>query len=378
MSEDSYLKFIKKLKNWVLPPVDSDLLPEIIKRRYTPEEAELLSKLPMRGQTAKQLSKISGIPVEDIEPKLDEMARKGLIYRYEEKKKVNYSIGTLMDSIYRMPWWLGQDEEWMVELSSLVNKYYIEGYGDLVMGYPTSPMRAIPINQTIIDDRKVMPYEDILKIVDDVEYFSVVHCSCRHRHNIDPNFEKSKYETWNCFHFNDLGRHVVRQGMGKEITKEETLKIFKESADAGLVHSIDNFSTQTTTDVTSICNCSKDYCLFFEKIKMHPGVLSPRGQHTSNYYRAWEDEKKCIKCGLCAKRCPIEAIKFIEEEKKITFDKERCIGCGVCVHKCPTEAISLKLRGEPLEPHVKHPLEFLKKILEERGQDAIKVLKENM
>ena len=113
MSEDSYLKFIKKLKNWVLPPVDSDLLPEIIRRRYTPEEAELLSKLPMRGQTAKQLSKISGIPVEDIEPKLDEMARKGLIYRYEEKKKVNYSIGTLMDSIYRMPWWLGQDEEWM-------------------------------------------------------------------------------------------------------------------------------------------------------------------------------------------------------------------------------------------------------------------------
>ena len=44
----------------------------------------------------------------------------------------------------------------------------------------------------------------------------------------------------NCLHFNELGRYIVKNGLGREITKEETLEILKEAADAGLVHGLQN------------------------------------------------------------------------------------------------------------------------------------------
>lgn len=57
-------------------------------------------------------------------------------------------------------------------------------------------------------------------------------------------------------------------------------------------------------------------------------------------YRAKLDENKCIGCGVCVEKCPIEAISLIDG--KAHDDEKKCIGCGVCVHHCPEEARSLE------------------------------------
>ena len=46
-------------------------------------------------------------------------------------------------------------------------------------------------------------------------------------------------------------------------------------------------------------------------------------------------ENKCTGCGLCAKRCPAQAIG--KENLKIT-DSKKCISCMRCVVHCPQSA----------------------------------------
>lgn len=47
------------------------------------------------------------------------------------------------------------------------------------------------------------------------------------------------------------------------------------------------------------------------------------------------DDKKCIKCGLCARNCKASCIDF----KNQTVDYSRCISCGTCMSKCPKDAL---------------------------------------
>ncbi len=50
-------------------------------------------------------------------------------------------------------------------------------------------------------------------------------------------------------------------------------------------------------------------------------------------------EEGCIKCGLCVKNCPAEAIKQEEKSVPVIF-KSECIVCGKCKEVCPTKVIS--------------------------------------
>ncbi len=65
----------------------------------------------------------------------------------------------------------------------------------------------------------------------------------------------------------------------------------------------------------------------------------------------------CTACGLCTKRCPIDAIqlKFSTKatnkfRKAASVDEDLCIGCGVCVHKCKKKAVILKQKQEITTP----------------------------
>ncbi len=51
-------------------------------------------------------------------------------------------------------------------------------------------------------------------------------------------------------------------------------------------------------------------------------------------------EEKCKSCGICAKKCPVDAI---EGAKGIpyTIDIEKCIKCGACVESCKFNAVAI-------------------------------------
>lgn len=50
------------------------------------------------------------------------------------------------------------------------------------------------------------------------------------------------------------------------------------------------------------------------------------------------DEKKCVRCGLCMRKCPAHAIKL---KPYPLVDKKKCIRCYCCMEICPRHALSL-------------------------------------
>jgi len=51
--------------------------------------------------------------------------------------------------------------------------------------------------------------------------------------------------------------------------------------------------------------------------------------------------QSCVFCGLCARRCPSQAITVSREEKRLTLEHLRCVGCAVCVDVCNKSSLSL-------------------------------------
>jgi NAD-dependent dihydropyrimidine dehydrogenase PreA subunit len=286
---------------------------------------------------------------DELAPKIKELCRKGLIYETIREDSISYRLWSAPEMFLRITYWSGKGEEPTKSMAPHANKYYMDGWYDQLKPFPHPALRAIPISETIEPSKTILPFEDILKVVDNYEYYTVSHCPCRMRHKLDPDYDESPFPSEVCLHFNELGRYCVENGHGREITREETLEILKKAADAGLVHGIANHEENPET----ICNCDLEYCTMFKSFHQ---MGFEKSMDKSNYLVEVTPET-CIACGLCVKRCPMDAIqlKFSTKatnkfRKAVVVDTDLCIGCGVCVHKCKTESIMLKRKEETTRP----------------------------
>jgi NAD-dependent dihydropyrimidine dehydrogenase PreA subunit len=112
-------------------------------------------------------------------------------------------------------------------------------------------------------------------------------------------------------------------------------------------------------------------------------------------YRIRTNDRTCIGCGLCVKRCPMEALKLEDRpevknretlvakddgsQKKLINKKGKvsvlnpkfCIGCGVCAFKCPSKSLILE-RKEVIHNPPRDGREFMKNVLSDFGKARAK------
>jgi len=347
--EETYRNFIDWLGStwWGLPEAE-ELLP-LIKARYTAEEAAFLTGIPFSGRTLEELADIKGMEPGELGPQLDTLAGKGIVFKRLKGDAAHYSLNDSFFVFLRSSFWPGRSDEASKEMAPLTNRYFHNGFFEQYADVHIKGLRALPIEGTIDDMRRILPYEDVVKVLDDQDYFCVATCPCRHRKNLDPDSPTCPHPTETCLHFGDLARYMVEQRLGREITREETREILTQAAKSGLVHGVSNW----LEDVDTICNCCKCCCMWFESFHV---LEHSKSMDTSNY-RVRVNQETCKACGLCVERCPMEALRLEDSPKSTNktgkaaaLTSDLCIGCGVCVYKCPTKSLVLERREAIYDP----------------------------
>jgi formate hydrogenlyase subunit 6/NADH:ubiquinone oxidoreductase subunit I len=322
---DVYQKLAKHLDNLPagFPATESGVELRILKRLFTPEEAEMAMKLSFMPAQAADIAKQLGKDEADVENLLYQMSKKGLINRSTKGDRNRYLAAQFVVGIWE--YHVNDLDEGLIRdfneyAPHLMEKSWLKN--------KTKQFRVVPVSKSISAEIKVMPYEEAERIIREQKKIVVAPCICRKEHSIigKPCDKPSE----NCLSFGGGAYFYEENGIGRSISQEEAIEILHKGIDAGLV--IQPGNSQKPVNMCLCCGCC---CQVLKNIKT---LDEPAKTVNANYYAA-VNEENCIACGVCADRCQMDAI-VIEDVAKVKLG--RCIGCGLCVASCEYDAMMLK------------------------------------
>jgi electron transport complex protein RnfB len=327
-----YENLAKHLHQGIIGAPMSPALIGILEIMFTEEEAVIACKLPFENKSLEELKTMFPDKSTSLETILTAMAKNGTVFTQQKPgKERKYRLLPTVVGFAEAPYWAGMDTDKARKLAPLWIQYRNEGFGkELARNIPT--VRVIPIDHSLKNKSEILPFDLLKEKMNTLKYYAVSKCPCRQMMTYEGKGCGHSIE--NCLHFNDMGRYVVEQGMGREITKEEAISILEEADKEGLVHAIENLDGY----LSMICNCCGCCCVFLQTQK-----LLNLNMISSSNYLSCVNEEVCIGCSTCEERCPMDAIT-VGEDEKAHVDPARCIGCGICVPTCPSTSVSLVLR----------------------------------
>ena len=323
----------------------------ILRRLFTPEDAGLAVHLTLIPEEARVIARRAGISVPAAASRLDEMDKKGLILRTQP----NDGQPRYMALQYALGFWEGQVNRLTPELVEDVLEYE-PAYIKPDHWRKAPQMRTIPVQKSIDVRKDVMPYEVAEELVRTHTSLAVANCICRQAMRLLGKGCSKPEES--CLGFGPAADYLVQSSRGRKIDLLETLEILQRADETGLVLQPDNAKAPLF-----ICTCCGCCCGILRALKRDPMP----GKMVSSPFLVHLDAGACNGCGLCTKRCQMEAIHV--SEKKAALIVDRCIGCGLCVSTCPTHCLSLvrKPRSEQADIPKDHVRSVIK-VAQARGR----------
>ena len=348
---DVYEKLAQHLDNLPagFPKSESGVEMRILKRLFSPQEAELATDLTMMPEPVAGIAQRTGRDPAVLADSLADMAKKGLIFRISKGDHLLYSASQFVVGI-----WEYHHNDLDEELIKDVNEYMPTLMKKSWLRTETKQLRVVPVAKSVSAEMGVMPFEAAEQIINKQSKIVVSPCICRKEQKMIGKGCDRLEEA--CLVFGAGAYYYEQNGLGREIDKQEALALVKQGVDAGLVLQPGN--QQKSMNICMCCGCC---CGVLKNLKT---MDKPAQVVHTNYY-AQVDEELCTACEACVDRCQMDAIS-VDDTARVDLD--RCIGCGLCVTDCPTEAMLLKQKDE--ESHYVPPrnvFETYMNIAQERG-----------
>lgn len=351
--EDVYKKLAQHLDNTPsgFPATESGVELRILKQLFTPEQARIAQSLVMMLEPAEVIAQRAGMPVEEIEPILIEMGKKGLIIHVSKN-----GHNTFMQLHFVVGIWEYQVNNLTKQLIEDFNEYVPHLIKNQTK-VKTQQFRVVPVNKAVNTSLDIMDYERVEQIINAQSRILVAPCICRREHSIMEKGCGRPEET--CLVFGSGAYIYESRGIGRVISKEEALDIVKQGVKQGLVPQPSN--SKKPTNICLCCNCC---CQILKNIK----EFEAPAKIVNSNFQARVDEQECTGCQACEEICPMDAIAVDAEKIIARVDYDRCIGCGLCVGACAFDAMTLadKQQDEKIEPPA-NIIETYMNIAKEKG-----------
>lgn len=337
-TKDIYTNVLQKMN---CPDPNSSRMHRIIRKLVSLEEAGLLLALPSEPA---ELAQRTGMPEETVQLKLQEFMEKGLVVPTSKGLRLVRDVVQFHDAN------LSSSAKWVdSELLDMWKDFYEVEFMSLTEKLAAMPadasaksVRIVPAWKAIelspeLPVGKLSPEDNLQDLVKGADVITVVPCTCRR------SLRRCDARVDVCVLFNRGAEYAINRGAGRRISVDEAMAIFRESEEAGLVHT---WPFALSSRLNEICNCCRDCCIIFDP-GLKFGTLD-RGLAKS-HLRAEVHRGVCDGCQDCVEMCFFGAIEMTKDppgkKLKAEVDLEKCYGCGVCVVACRPHAIRMKLQA---------------------------------
>jgi len=356
MTEDVYVRlreFMDTLPGGY-PATPTGVEIRILKKLFSPEQAELTMKLKNEAEEVSVIAARVGLGQAELAPRLEEMAQKGLIFRVRKGNKALYQAFQFIVGVYEF-----QVKNLDREFCEMIEEYqpYL---GRSFLSIKTRQMRVIPVESAVGSTPAVETYNRVRELVKAQKVFSLAQCICRNKQGLLGNDCTRPKET--CLQFGDFAQFYIDNKLARAISRTDALEILDLAEKSALV-----LCPSNSQELVSICCCCPCCCPILKRAKLLPRPV----EAVSSNYQAKIDPELCSACGLCMERCQMAAIKEGKDSYEIA--EEKCIGCGLCVSFCPTEALSMVAKPKVQAPPSDFFHDTLQRIQVERHAIQAKV-----
>ncbi|MCP4752407.1 MAG: TrmB family transcriptional regulator, partial [Proteobacteria bacterium] len=212
IEQDVYREVQKMVDNFSMgfPETESGIEIKILKKLFSEDDAKVFLKLSPMLEDVATISGKLGLSEDKAGEKLEDMADRGLAFRFRKGDKTYYAAIPFVHGLFEF-----QVDRLDRELAELVEQYMIDKFNVNMKENAAGFLRPIPVNQSVDASMNIASYEDVEQILKSKDLIVATDCICRKRAKLVEGGCDKPLEA--CFMFGSMGQYYLDRDMGRKI-----------------------------------------------------------------------------------------------------------------------------------------------------------------